>query len=303
MTAHWTTKDIPDQKGRVAIVTGANAGLGLEITKGLVGAGATVVMACRNLEKAEAAAAQVRAVVPNASLEVRRLDLSSLASVQTFAEEFAGGATRLDILGNNAGLMALDRSTTEDGFEMQFGVNHLGHFALTAHLLPILRATEGSRVVNMSSMGHRPGRMHFDDLMFDHHRYQRWGAYFQSKLSNLLFTAGLQERLAASGAPTIALTAHPGASHTDLGSEGTGLLNRMLEPFGKVFSQSAAVGALPFLRAATEPGVKGGWYFGPRYLVRGHAVAETPSRRARNRADAELLWKVSESLTELHPFA
>jgi protochlorophyllide reductase len=303
MTAHWTTTDIPDLAGKVAIVTGANAGLGLEITKGLAGAGASVVMACRNLDKATAAADRVRSVVPDASLEVRRLDLASLESVRVFAEEFAAGATRLDILGNNAGLMALDRSTTEDGFEMQFGVNHLGHFALTAHLVPILRATPGSRVVNMSSMGHRPGRMHFDDLMFDHHRYQRWGAYFQSKLSNLLFTAALQKRFAASGAPTIAVAAHPGASHTDLGTEGTGLVNRMLEPFGKVFSQSAAVGALPFLRAATEPGVKGGAYYGSRYLVRGHAVAETPSRRARNAADAELLWNVSESLTDLHPFA
>ena len=303
MSQHWTTTDIPDLSGRVAIVTGANAGLGLEITKGLAGAGATVVMACRNLDKAEAAAAQVRAVVSDASLEVRRLDHASLASVASVAEEFAADATRLDILGNNAGLMALDRSTTDDGFETQFGVNHLGHFALTAHLVPLLRATEGSRVVNMSSMGHRPGRMHFEDLMFDHHRYQRWGAYFQSKLSNLLFTAALQTRFASSGAPTIAVAAHPGASHTDLGTEGTGALNRMLEPFGKVFSQSAAVGALPFLRAATEPGVKGGAYYGPRYLVRGHAVAETPSRRARNSADAELLWNVSESLTDLHPFA
>lgn len=303
MTAHWTTKDIPDLSGKVAVVTGANAGLGLEVTKGLAGAGATVVMACRNLDKAEAAAAQVRSVVPDASLEVRRLDLASLASVREFADQFASGATRLDILGNNAGLMALDRSSTEDGFEMQFGVNHLGHFALTAHLVPILRATPDSRVVNMSSMGHRPGRMHFNDLMFEHHRYQRWGAYFQSKLSNLLFSAALQKRFADSGAPTIAVTAHPGASHTDLGTEGTGLLNRMLEPFGKLFSQSAAVGALPFLRAATEPGVKGGAYYGPRYLVRGHAVAETPSRRARNAADAELLWNVSESLTDLHPFA
>lgn len=303
MSAHWTTADIPDLTGRVAIVTGANAGLGLEITKGLAGAGATVVMACRNLDKAEAAAAQVRALVADAALEVRQLDLASLASVRSFAEEFAAGATRLDILGNNAGLMALDQSTTADGFEMQFGVNHLGHFALTAHLVPILRATTGSRVVNMSSMGHRPGRMHFDDLMFEHHRYQRWGAYFQSKLSNLLFTAALQKRFVASGAPTIAVAAHPGASHTDLGTEGTGLLNRMLDPFGKVFSQSAAIGALPFLRAATEPGVAGGAYYGPRYLVRGHAVLETPSRSARNADAAETLWRISEGLTDLHPFA
>ena len=302
MSQHWTTTDIPDLSGRVAIVTGANAGLGLEITKGLAGAGATVVMACRNLDKAEAAAAQVRAVVSDASLEVRRLDLASLASVASFAEEFAADATRLDILGNNAGLMALDRSTTDDGFESQFGVNHLGHFALTAHLVPLLRATEGSRVVNMSSMGHRPGRMHFEDLMFDHHRYQRWGAYFQSKLANLLFTLGLQQRLTTAHASTIAVTAHPGASHTDLGTEGTGVLNRMLEPFGKVFSQSAAQGALPFLRAATEPGVQPGAYYGPRYLVRGHAVLETPTRRARDAAAADRLWAVSEQLTDLHPF-
>ena len=302
MAAHWSTTDIPDLTGRVAIVTGANAGLGLEITKGLAGAGATVVMACRNLAKAEAAAELVRAMRPLGTVEVRQLDLASLASVAAFADGFEQSNVRLDILANNAGLMALDRSTTEDGFEMQLGVNHLGHFALTAQLLPMLLATPESRVVSMSSMGHRPGSMHFDDLMFERHRYQRWGAYFQSKLANLLFTLGLQQRLTTAHASTIAVTAHPGASHTDLGTEGTGVLNRMLEPFGKVFSQSAAQGALPFLRAATEPGVQPGAYYGPRYLVRGHAVLETPTRRARDAAAADRRWAVSEQLTDLHPF-
>ncbi len=303
MSTHWTTADIPDLTGRVAIVTGANAGLGLEITKGLAGAGATVIMACRNLDKAEAAAAQVRAVVPKASLEIRHLDLASLASIASFADEFTAGSTRLDILGNNAGLATPTRTTTEDGFETQFGVNHLGPFALTAHLIPILRATDDSRVVTMSSLMHRVARMHFDDLMFDHHRYQRMGAYNRSKLANLLFTAALQKRLAAFGAPTIAVAAHPGGSNTDLSAAALNGAGGLLQPVGRAFNQSAAAGALPFLRAATEPGVKRGAYYGPRYFARGHAVTETPSRRARNSADAELLWSVSESLTDLHPFA
>ena len=203
----------------------------------------------------------------------------------------------LHILGNNAGLMALDESRTVDGFEMQFGVNHLGHFVLTAEVMPLLLSTPGSRVVNHSSMGHRPGKIDFDDPMYERHTYQRWPAYFQSKLANLLFSLELQRRLADAGADTIAVTAHPGASHTDLGTEGTGLLNRLIEPFGGFYNQSAARGAEPFVRAATDPEVEGGEYYGPKFYVRGPAVRETPSAKARDADDARRLWELSEELT------
>jgi protochlorophyllide reductase len=294
MSPRWTTADIPDLTGRTALVTGANAGLGLEIARGLSGAGARVLLACRNLEKAEAAAADIAGPGP---VEVRKLDLASLASVRALATEVLAGEDRLDLLVNNAGLMATDESTTEDGFEMQIGVNHLGHFVLTAELLPLLLATPGSRVGSMSSFGHRPGRLHVDDLMFERRRYQRWLAYFQSKLANLLFTAELQRRLAEAGASTIAVAAHPGASRTDLGFEGSGLFNKLL-PGGIALAQPASVGALPMLRAMTDPTVAGGELYGPRFVFRGKAaVRETPSKRARNAEDARALWAESERLT------
>lgn len=297
MSTNWTLADIPDLTGKVAVVTGANAGLGLEITKGLAGAGARVIMACRNQMKAEAAALEVRSANPRGSVEIASLDLANLASIASFASELNSSLDRIDILANNAGLMALDESRTDDGFEMQFGVNHLGHFALTGQLLPTLLAAPGSRVVSMSSMGHRPGKMHFNDLNCEHHTYSRWGAYFQSKLANLLFTAELQRRLARSGASTIAVAAHPGASHTDLGNEGSSVLNKLVTPLGRLYTQSAAKGALPFLRAATEPGVPGDAYFGPRLLTWGKPVRETPTKRARNAADAARLWDLSEDIT------
>jgi NAD(P)-dependent dehydrogenase (short-subunit alcohol dehydrogenase family) len=217
----WTPADIPALDGRRAVVTGANAGLGLEITRHLAAAGAEVVLACRNLEKAERAAAQVRAGLPAAKLEVRALDLADLDSVAAFADRWDGG---LDLLVNNAGLMAVDESRTAQGFETQFGVNHLGHFALTARLLPHLLATPGSRVGTMSSMGHRAARGEPDPRL--ERPYERWGAYFRSKLANLHFTAELQRRLVAAGAPTVAVAAHPGGSRTDLGTEGSSPANR-----------------------------------------------------------------------------
>jgi protochlorophyllide reductase len=192
--------------------------------------------------------------------------------------------------------MAVDRSRTVDGFETQLGVNHLGHFALTNQLLPLLGQTPGSRVVSMSSLGHRAGRMRFEDLMGER-RYGRWSAYFQSKLANLLFTAALQRRLAADGSTTAALTAHPGLSSTDLGNEGTGLTNRVTSTFMPSVAQPAAAGALPMLRAATDPSATGGQFYGPRFLVAGEPVVETPSRRARDGAVAERLWQVSAELT------
>jgi len=293
--AHWSTADIPDQSGRIALVTGANSGLGLEIATELARAGATVVLACRNTTKAEAAAATIRATGARGAVEILQLDLADLSSVRDAAASVVAGGRPLHLLVNNAGLMAIDQTKTVDGFEMQLGVNHLGHFALTADLLPLLDSTPGARIVSMASMGHRAGKMDFDDLMHDR-KYDRWRPYFQSKLANLLFTAELHRRLTVAGSTTLALAAHPGASHTDLGHEGTGLSNRMMRIGGGVM-QSAARGAEPALRAATDPAAKSGEFYGPRWIVRGHAVIETPSRRARRAADAARLWTESEQLT------
>ena len=195
----WTTADIPDLTGKIAVVTGSNAGLGFHIATDLAGAGARVIMACRNEAKASEAANKIRRTSPRGTVETMTLDLADLSSVKAFSEQLLSTIDRLDILGNNAGLMAVDESKTVDGFEMQFGVNHLGHFALTGLVLPLLLATPGSRVVNHSSMGHRPGKMHLDDLNYEHHRYSRWPAYFQSKLANLLFSLDLQRRLSLAG--------------------------------------------------------------------------------------------------------
>jgi NAD(P)-dependent dehydrogenase (short-subunit alcohol dehydrogenase family) len=292
-----TPADVPALTGRRAVVTGANAGLGREITRLLAAAGAEVVMACRNPAKAEQAAARVRAAVPAATLDVRVLDLADLDSVAAFADGFTG---RLDLLVNNAGLMALDESRTAQGFEMQFGVNHLGHFALTARLMPHLLATPGSRVATMSSMGHRAARGAPDPRL--ERPYDRWQAYFRSKLANLHFTAELQRRLAAAGASTVAVAAHPGGSRTDLGTEGTSLSNRLLTPLVPLITQSAEAGALPMLRALTDPGARGGEFYGPRFRLRGRTpVVETPSRAARDAEAARRLWAESVQLTGLEP--
>jgi protochlorophyllide reductase len=301
MTARWTTADLPDLTGRRAVVTGANAGLGYQVARSLCAAGAEVVLACRNPAKAEAAAADIRGSVPSAIVSVDSLDLADLASVRAFAEGLTARHDRLDLLINNAGLMALDASRTADGFETQFGVNHLGHFALTTRLLPLLLATPGARIATMSSMGHRAGRLDLGDLMFDRRGYQRWAAYFQSKLANLLFTAELHRRLTAAGSTTIAVTAHPGASGTELGKEGSSLANRAMGSVVPRLTQSATDGALPMLRAAGDPAVRGGQFYGPRWLVRGRPVLETPSRRAQDAAAAEALWVASAELTGLTP--
>ncbi len=292
----WTPADIPDLTGRRAVVTGANAGLGLQVAHGLAAHGADVVLACRNAAKAEAAAAEIRTRTPGAAVSVGTLDLSDLDSVAAFAATQSG---RLDLLVNNAGLMATDEARTAQGVEMQFGVNHLGHFALTARLLPLLLATPGSRVGSMSSMGHRAARGPADPRL--ERRYDRWQAYFQSKLANLLFTAELQRRLAEAGASTIAVAAHPGGSNTDLGTEGSGLSNLGLRlmPF---FGQSAEAGARPMLRAMTDPEVRGGEFYGPRFVVVGATpVRETPSRAARDSAAARRLWEASVELSGLEP--
>ncbi|MEX1217371.1 MAG: oxidoreductase [Acidimicrobiales bacterium] len=292
----WTTADIPDLTGKIAVITGSNAGLGFHIASDLAGAGARVIMACRNETKATEAANKIRTTSPRGTVETMTLDLADLASVTSFAEQLSSTVDRLDILGNNAGLMAVDESKTVDGFETQIGVNHLGHFALTGRVLPLLLATQGSRVINHSSTGHRPGKIHLDDLMCERRSYSRWPAYFQSKLANLLFTLELQRRLAASGTSTIALTAHPGGSRTDLGSEGSGLSNKVLKPTGG-FGQSAAQGALPFVRACVDPAARGGDFYGPRFFMFGSPKLETPTKRARDTAVAAKLWTLSENLT------
>jgi NAD(P)-dependent dehydrogenase (short-subunit alcohol dehydrogenase family) len=297
MSDRWNETDIPDLKGKVALVTGANAGLGLEATKLLAGHGTRVLMACRNQEKAERAADEVRSASPGADVAVIRLDLASLDSVAAAAALVAEEEDRLDLLINNAGLMAIDQATTEDGFEMQFGVNHLGHFALTARLAPLFLATPDSRVVTMSSVGHRMGRLHFDDLFFENRGYDRWRPYFQSKLANILFTAELDRRLRAAGSSTKALAAHPGGANTDLGHEGGGITNKIFKPLSPYVTQSAAAGVLPLMRAATDPAARSGQFYGPYLLVQGRAVAERPSSRARRPDDARMLWQRSEELT------
>ncbi len=296
MNSSWSLTDMPDQTGRIALVTGANAGLGFEIASALANAGATVLMACRNVEKGEAARAQIVAKNPRAAVEVMKLDLAVLSSVRAAAQAFLQSGRPLHLLINNAGLMAVDRSKTVDGFETQLGVNHLGHFVLTAELIDVLLRTPGSRIINMSSMGHRMGKMHFEDLMFEK-KYDRWKPYFQSKLANLLFTAELHRRLQATGGHTTrVLSAHPGASRTDLGTEGKGLTNRLLSVV-MLLGQSVKKGAEPALRAATDPEAQSGQFYGPHKRSRGHAVVETPSEQAQNQADAQRLWAESERLT------
>jgi len=302
MSEHWTEADIPDQTGRVVLITGANSGIGFEAARALAQHGATVVLGCRTRSKADAAVADIEATEPSGSVEVLELDLSDLDSVAAAAAEFTGGHDRLDILVNNAGLMATPEQRTAQGFEMQFGVNHLGHFALTGHLLETLTATGDSRVVSISSQGHRPGKIKFDDINSEQ-SYSPWPAYFQSKLANLLFTRELQRRLAEANADVIAVAAHPGVSRTNLGHEPSGWMSSAMNAarpvFDRFFSQSAQMGALPTLRASVEPDVAGGDYFGPDGIgeQRGHPIKRGTSKRAQSDADALRLWEISEELT------
>jgi protochlorophyllide reductase len=300
LSTHWTKADIPDQNDRVAVVTGANSGLGYQVALALAAAGAAVVMACRNIGKAESALASVRAAAPAATVTFMPLDLADLASVAAFAASFRSEYDHLDLLVNNAGVMAVDKSRTVDGFETQLGINHLGHFALTARLMPVILSTHGARIASMSSMAHRGGKVVIDDLMFDRRRYGRWQAYNQSKLANLLFTAELTRRLAEAGSGAIAVAAHPGVANTNLGAQGHGFSNRVTR-VGLPLNRRSAPGALPLLRAATDPSVVGGQFYGPRWGVFGDPVPETPSRQARDAVTAGALWRASAELTGLDP--
>ena len=299
--SNWTAQDIPDQQGRVAVVTGANSGLGLVTARELAKAGARVIMACRNAERGAAAEKAVREAAPGADVTVEPLDLASLASIRDFAARL--GSTGIDVLVNNAGVMAIPRAETADGFEMQFGTNHLGHFALTGLLLPSILGRENSRVVNVSSGAHKPGRINFDDLM-GQRSYRKWRTYSQSKLANLLFTYELQRRLEATDATTISVAAHPGYAATNLQGVGPKLdgnkLSGFLMSFGnRVFAQSDEDGALPQLYAATAPGVEGGQYYGPSRFFEQHGPPKLvdSTKASKDLAVAARLWDESEKLT------
>jgi NAD(P)-dependent dehydrogenase (short-subunit alcohol dehydrogenase family) len=297
-TQPWSTADIPDQSGRVAVITGSNTGLGLETALALAGAGADVVIAVRNLDKGEAAKAKILETHPNSTVHVQPLDLASLESVAAAADGILARHDRLDLLINNAGVMYTEWQTTADGFEFQMGVNHLGHFALTMQLLDRLTATEASRVVNVSSVGHKFKSKLDPATMMSGERYDRIAAYGRSKLANLLFTYELQRRLGAAGATTEALAAHPGISATELTRNAPRSM-QFMERFSGLFVQSAAKGALPQLRAATDPEASGGQYYGPDGFMegRGNPVVVTSTGRSHDEALQQALWAESERLT------
>lgn len=299
----WSADDVPDLKERVAVVTGANSGIGLEAARVLAARGAHVVLACRDAGRGSAALGAIRTTNPSASAEVAPLDLASLASVRAFSEAFLSRHDRLDLLCNNAGVMALPRLETADGFEMQLGTNHLGHFALTARLLERLLAAPAARVVTVSSTMHWPGRVCWDDLHL-RRSYGKWRAYAQSKLANLLFAFELDRRLRRAGARTISVAAHPGYAATNLVSVGARMSGaRVFERLGalgsRILAQGADGGALPTLYAAVAPTVGGGDFIGPSgpFELRGPPKLARASARARNEADAARLWEISESLT------
>ena len=299
MSGKWTSEQVPDQRGRTAVVTGANSGLGLSAARELARHGARVVLACRDLTKGAGAQRAIEAQVPDAALELAALDLADLGSVKAFAEEVLGGGhPGLDLLINNAGVMAPPRRQTQDGFELQWGTNVLGHFALTARLIGAMEGRSDARVVTVSSNAHKMGRINFDDLQSER-RYRRWGAYAQSKLADLMFALELDRRLRAAGSRIKSIAAHPGYAATNLQTAAPPLLDRLIGQLGNVLvAQSADMGALALLYAATHPDVEGGAYVGPDGIgeFRGHPHITTPSGSALDEDVAKRLWTVSEDL-------
>lgn len=303
--AHWSTSDIPDLSGKVTVVTGGNSGLGYESVAALAAAGATVVMASRNADRAAAAIEEIHRSAPQAEIEAMILDLSSLESIRAFSSALASRFERIDILMNNAGVMALPRTETADGFEMQLGVNHLGHFALTGLLFPNLTSAEGSRVVTVTSLAAEPGRMNFADLMSTD-SYSRWGAYRQSKLANMLFGRELHRRLSRSDRAITSVLAHPGVSSTNLaaGMRG-GPLGRISKVMFDIVGSSQTDGALSQLRAAVDPTAAGDDYYGPngKRQMRGAPVRVPFPKSGQNEKAASKLWDVSTELTGVeYPF-
>ena len=300
----WSVADIPDLTGRTAVVTGANGGLGLETARALTGAGAKVVMAARNQEKAAEAEASIRGGTPDADLEVVALDLGSLASVNEAAGKVLAGHDSVDILVNNAGVMGIPERKTADGFEMQFGVDHLGHFALTALLMPALLRADAARVVTVTSTAHHMGRAVDPDNPHLHGRYRPWRAYGQAKLANFHFGLGLNRMLVDAGAPAASLIAHPGLSNTDLQAvsvaetEG-GFSQRFFHGLAGSTGMSPARGALSQLRAATDPSARGGQFYGPLFVNNGPPVRKPVLRRLGMERAIGRLWEVSERETGL----
>ncbi len=301
MSNKWTIENMPDLTGKIVVVTGANSGLGFETASAFAQKGAQVILASRNVAKAKTAVAQIEKQAPNAVTEIIQLDLSNLASIHQFAAEFNGRHHKCDILVNNAGVMALPYQQTAAGFEMQFGVNHLGHFALTGLLLERLLAAGNGRVVTVSSSAHRSGKMDFGNLNGEK-SYQRWSAYSQSKLANLLFAYECQRKLEEAGKKVLSVGTHPGYAATNLQHiEGERLQNWLLKLTNIFLSQSQAMGALPILYAATAPDVQGCDYIGPSGLMnmRGYPTKERSSKASYNTDAARKLWAISEELTNV----
>lgn len=305
MNSEWTAENIPDLEGKTAVVTGANSGIGYEGAKLLAANNARVVMACRSIKRGKNAKEDIEADIKDTDLEVKKLDLASLESVKQFAEEFKANNDKLDILCNNAGVMAIPREETEDGFEKQFGINHLGHFALTAHLLPVLKESNKPRVVNQSSGMHERGDLNFDDLMHEE-SYSPMQVYGDSKLANILFTYELDRKIKDKGLKIKSIACHPGYAATNLQTrgpekEGSTARKYMMKAMNKLLAQSAEQGALPMIYAATSEKAKSGDYIGPKGFkkMRGLPEKQESSDRSYNEERAEKLWKVSEDLTNI----
>ncbi|PCJ45952.1 MAG: short-chain dehydrogenase [Moraxellaceae bacterium] len=302
MASPWSTKDIPSQENKIALITGANSGIGFEAAKALAEKGALVVLACRNEEKAKAAIAAIKSEIPSAKLEFLSLDLASQASVKIAAKEFLTNHNTLDLLINNAGVMWLPKSETMDGHDMQFGTNHLGHFTLTGLLLDTVVNTPNSRIVTVSSMAHYSGRIHFDDIKMDG-RYGKHKAYAQAKLANLMFAYELDRKLSAAGIDTRSIAVHPGMSSTNLGKpgfeKGASLITLAAKLFFPIATQSARNGALPTLYGATANAAAGGDYIGPSWIfeIAGPPKKVGSSRYSKRQDIATQLWQLSEKLT------
>ena len=299
----WTAADLPDLSGKTVVVTGGNSGIGYEAALQFARKRAHVVLACRNMEKARPAADRIAALAPGAPVEAMPLDLSSLASVRSFADAFKGRNRMLHVLCNNAGVMGIPYSRTADGFEMQLGTNHLGHFALTGLLLDRLLAADGARVVTVSSATHMIGRIRFDDLQSEH-GYGKMRAYEQSKLANLLFAFELERRAEAARVKLISVACHPGYAATNLMGPrrlGSAVMEMIMGVANRLFAQSAAVGALPTLYAAAAPDLRGGEYIGPDGLgqIWGYPAKVDCSAAAHDAAAAGRLWQISEQLTSV----
>lgn len=296
----WDLEQIPDLTGIIAVVTGANSGLGKETTRVLCQKNAKVFMACRNLEKAKIAYDEIKDQNSDAKIEILHLDLSNLTSVRKFSEILHKKINHIDLLFNNAGVMAIPYGETIDGFELQIGINHLGHFALTGLLLDLLRNANKPRVINVSSMAQKSGEIDFDDLFFKKGRkYTRFGAYSQSKLANVLFTYELQRFFENNNIPAISVAVHPGVADTGLLDHFPFIIAKKIFPFYKNRIQTAAMGALPSLRAATDSNVKGGEYYGPDGVknMQGYPVRQKSSDLSYSQVKAKKLWDISQKLT------